>query len=78
LARVVEEAIELADEAGKRAPKLFGVPSGVEGLDKLFYRVEITDEGIRKVPLGGYPYRAVINITGVPDTGKVLWQNNLL
>jgi len=72
LAKVIEEAVELADEAGKRAPKLFGVPSGVEGLDELFYKVEITEEGIKRVPLGGYPYRAVVNITGVPDTGKSL------
>ena len=70
--KVIREAVELAGEAGKRAPKLFGVPSGVEGLDELFYKVEITDEGIKRVPLGGYPYRAVINITGVPDTGKSL------
>ena len=63
--KVVRESIELADEAGKRASKLFGVPSGVEGLNELFYKVEITDKGIKRVLLGGYPYRAVINITGV-------------
>ncbi|RLG41613.1 MAG: KaiC domain-containing protein [Thermoproteota archaeon] len=72
LPKAFEDAIELAEEAGKRAPKLFGVPSGVEGLDDLFYKVEFTDEGVRRVPLGGYPYRAVMNITGVPDTGKSL------
>ncbi len=70
--KAIREAVELADEANKGAPKLFGVPSGVEGLDEFFYKVEITGGGVKRVPLGGYPYRAVINITGVPDTGKSL------
>ncbi len=72
MGRAVNEAIQLASEAGRRAPKLFGVPTGVEGLDELFYRVRITKEGVKREPLGGYPYGAVMNITGVPDTGKSL------
>ena len=60
------------EELKSRAPKLFGVSSGVEGLDDLFYKVEYEDGEIIKKPLGGYPYLGVLNITGVADTGKSL------
>ncbi len=60
------------EELKSRAPKLFGVASGVEGLDDLFYKVEYEDGEIIKKPLGGYPYLGVLNITGVADTGKSL------
>ncbi|NPA32051.1 MAG: KaiC domain-containing protein [Aquificae bacterium] len=70
--RVVEEGIWLAEEALKKAPKLEGVPSGVEGLDELFFKAEIKDGKVVKVPLGGIPRYAVVNITGVSDTGKSL------
>jgi len=56
----------------EKVPKLFGIPSGVEGLDKLFFKVDIVDGKPVKKPLGGYPYLAVLNITGVADTGKSL------
>ena len=65
-------AIITAGEAAERAPKLFGIPTGVEGLDDLFFVTKIEDGKPVKVPLGGIPSRAVINITGVPDTGKSL------
>ncbi len=55
-----------------QVPKLFGVPSGVEGLDDLFYKVDYINGKVEKSPLGGYPYLGVINITGVADTGKSL------
>lgn len=55
-----------------QVPKLFGVSSGVEGLDNLFYTVEYSDGKVVKSSLGGYPYLGVINITGVADTGKSL------
>ncbi|NPA86743.1 MAG: KaiC domain-containing protein [Candidatus Diapherotrites archaeon] len=61
-----------ASEAIKKAPKLFGVPTGVEGLDDLFFITVIEDGKPKKVPLGGIPYRAVVNVTGIPDTGKSL------
>ncbi|MEO2154310.1 MAG: KaiC domain-containing protein [Nanoarchaeota archaeon] len=53
-------------------PKLFGIPSGVEGLDNLFFKVEFENDKPKKVPLGGIPYLSVTNITGVSDTGKTL------
>ena len=65
-------AIITAGEAAERAPKLFGIPTGVERLDDLFFVTKIEDGKPVKVPLGGIPSRAVINITGVPDTGKSL------
>ncbi len=61
-----------AGEAAKRVPKLFGVPTGVEGLDDMFFITELEDGIPKKIPLGGIPYRAVINVTGIPDTGKSL------
>ncbi len=61
-----------ASEAASMAPKLFGVPTGVEGLDDLFFVTEMEEGRPKRVPLGGVPYRAVINITGIPDTGKSL------
>ncbi len=60
------------EEVSERAPKLFGIPSGVEGLDNLFFKIEYEDGKPVKKPLGGYPYLCVMNITGVADTGKSL------
>ncbi|MCS7185459.1 MAG: KaiC domain-containing protein [Armatimonadetes bacterium] len=68
----VVESLTTLREAGKRAPKLFGIASGVEGLDNLFFTTEIQDGRPVKRPLGGFPSYAVVNITGVPDTGKSL------
>ncbi len=65
-------AIVTAGEAAERAPRLFGIPTGVEGLDDLFFVTRIEKGTPTRVPLGGLPSRAVINITGVPDTGKSL------
>ncbi len=71
-ARPVEEAVETLREAGKRAPRLFGIPTGVDGLDDLFFTTRFENGTPKKVPLGGYPALAVINLTGVADTGKTL------
>jgi KaiC domain protein len=59
---------ELKDLESK-APKLFGIPTGTK-LDEMFYKVEIDNGKYIKKPLGGIPYLAVLNVTGVPDTGK--------
>ncbi len=66
-------AVETLEEAGKRAPKLFGIPSGVQGLDELFFTTKIENGKPRKIPLGGIPSLAVVNVTGVSDTGKSLF-----
>ncbi len=70
--KVVEEGIWVAGEALKKAPKLRGIPTGVEGLDELFFHTEIKDGKVVKKPLGGIPEYAVVNLTGVSDTGKSL------
>ena len=70
--KVVEEGIWVAGEALKKAPKLRGVPTGVEGMDELFFHTEIKDGKVVKKPLGGIPEYAVVNLTGVSDTGKSL------
>ncbi len=69
---MAEQKVYSVEEVSRYAPKLFGIPTGVEGLDNLFYRVEYVDGRPVKKPLGGYPYLAVLNITGVADTGKSL------
>ncbi len=70
--KVVEEGIWVAGEAIKKAPKLRGVPTGVEGLDELFFHTVVEDGEVVKRSLGGIPEYAVVNLTGVSDTGKSL------
>ncbi len=70
--KVVEEGIWIAGEAVRKAPKLRGVPTGVEGLDELFFYSRIEEGKVVKKPLGGIPEYAVVNLTGVSDTGKSL------
>ncbi|RUM34409.1 MAG: KaiC domain-containing protein [Archaeoglobus sp.] len=62
------EYFELGDLKAK-APKLFGIPTGTK-LDEMFYKVDIENGKFTKKPLGGIPYLSVINLTGVPDSGK--------
>ncbi len=54
----------------KNPPKLFGFKTGVPGLDDMFFTIEWTDERPIKKPLGGIPAYSVVNLTGMPDTGK--------
>jgi len=65
-----KRVLELKD-LRRKAPRLFGIPTGTK-LDEMFFTVEIdekTGKAIKK-PLGGIPYLAVVNVVGVPDTGK--------
>jgi len=59
-------------EAVKKAPELRGVPTGVPGLDGLFFKVELEEGKPVRKPLGGIPEYSVVNLTGMPDTGKSL------
>ena len=59
-------------EAVKKAPELKGVPTGVPGLDGLFFKVELEEGKPVRKPLGGIPEYSVVNLTGMPDTGKSL------
>ncbi len=70
--RVVEESIVRFGEAQTRAPRLEGVPTGIEGLDDLFFKVDWRDGKPRRVSLGGIPRYSIMNVTGVADTGKSL------
>lgn len=70
--QVIEEGIIVGGEAIKKAPKVYGVSTGVEGLDELFYTTEIKNRKVIKKPLGGIPSLSVLNITGSSDTGKTL------
>ncbi len=66
------KSVYLGSEALKKAPKLYGVPTGIEGLDDLFFVVESDKGKLKKKTLGGIPAYSVFNITGVSDTGKSL------
>ncbi len=70
--QVIEEGIITGRRALKAAPRVEGLPTGVEGLDELFFTTEIIDDRIIKKPLGGIPSLSVLNITGSSDTGKTL------
>ncbi len=70
--RPVEESVGRIGELASKAPKLMGVPTGVEGLDELFFTVDFSGKKPKKKPLGGIPLGSVMNITGVADTGKTL------
>ncbi len=69
---VIEESIHTLTDIGKKTPRLEGVETGIEGLDSLFFTSTIDKGKVRKVILGGIPRYAVINLTGVSDTGKSL------
>ncbi len=69
---VVAEAILRLKEASEQAPDLEGVPTGVEGLDDLFFTVAWRKGRAVRRSLGGIPRYAVMNLTGVADTGKSL------
>ena len=56
-------------ELESRAVKLFGISTGTK-LDEMFWKVERKGDGFIKKPLGGIPFLSVINITGLPDSGK--------
>ncbi len=66
-----EDYVYTLSELQGKAPKIFGIPTGTK-LDEMFYTVvydEREDKYVKK-PLGGIPYLSVINVTGIPDTGK--------
>ncbi|MRI58404.1 MAG: KaiC domain-containing protein [Epsilonproteobacteria bacterium] len=70
--QVLKESIYVGGEALKKAPEIVGVPTGIEGLDDLFFTIKQIDGKLKQVPLGGIPKYSVFNITGVSDTGKSL------
>jgi len=70
--QIIEEAISSLKEAGLRAPEIKGVPTGIERLDEMFFTIKMTKKGPKRVTLGGIPQYAVMNLTGISDTGKSL------
>ena len=70
--KVVKESIYTGSQALAKAPKIYGIPTVIDGLDELFFIVEEEKGGIVKKKLGGIPAYSVFNITGVSDTGKSL------
>jgi len=70
--RTVLESITTLEEAGRKAPQVEGLSTGIGGLDHLFFTTRIQGKRAAKEPLGGIPRYSVFNITGVSDTGKSL------
>ena len=70
--KVIKESIFTGSQALAKAPKIYGIPTGIEGLDNLFFTVEVENGKVVKKILGGIPAYSVFNITGVSDTGKSL------
>ena len=70
--RPVLEAVRVAGEALAEAPRIEGVPTGVPGLDELFFVAETRGGRLRVRPLPGFPRYAAVHVTGVSDTGKSL------
>lgn len=66
------EGIVRAGDIRDKVPRLEGVPTGVEGLDELFFTTEWHDGKPVKRPLGGIPRYSVMQVTGISDTGKSL------
>jgi KaiC domain protein len=66
------KSIFKGSEALTKAPKLYGIPTGIQGLDDLFFIVTSEAGKVVKKNLGGIPAYSVFNITGVSDTGKSL------
>ncbi len=69
---IVEEAVSTLKETGKKAPDIKGIPTGIEGLDELFFTTVFENGKDKLIPLGGIPQYSVFNITGISDTGKSL------
>ncbi len=69
---IIEDSFGTLSEIAKKAPKLEGVATGIDGLDELFFTSKIEEGRPVKIPLGGIPRYSVVNLTGVSDTGKSL------
>ena len=69
---IIKDSFGTLSEIAKKAPRLEGVPTGIDGLDELFFTSKIENGKPVKIPLGGIPRYAVVNLTGVSDTGKSL------
>jgi len=69
---LIKESIIPANEALKKAPKIKGISTGIEGLDDLFFIADIKNNKPVKKNLGGMPLYSVCNLTGINDTGKSL------
>ncbi|MDQ7039369.1 MAG: KaiC domain-containing protein [Rhodothermus sp.] len=66
------EAVVTLRHAAAAAPGLEGVPTGIEGLDTLFFTTVWQNGRPVQKPLGGIPRYAILQVTGVADTGKSL------
>ncbi|NPA54369.1 MAG: KaiC domain-containing protein, partial [Aquificae bacterium] len=57
--RIIKESILTGSKALEKAPKIYGIPTGIEGLDELFFIAEVENGKVVKKPLGGIPAYSV-------------------
>ena len=69
---MTKEGVFLLGELKDRVREIKGIPTGIDGFDKLFFTFKKDGDKFKKIELGGIPEYAVVNLTGVPDTGKSL------
>jgi hypothetical protein len=65
-------AVFTGSQVLEKAPEIYGVPTGIEGLDDLFFIVKPVKKKLEKVSLRGIPAYSVMNLTSESDTGKSL------
>ncbi len=70
-----KESILVGAKIVKEAKEIYGIPTGIEGLDDLFYTIKVDEETgeVKKVSLKGIPAYSVFNLTGTNDTGKTIF-----
>ncbi len=68
--KIRKDKIYLGSTLLEKMPKIEGVPTGIEGLDDLFFIIEPKKRGVTKKSLGGIPKYSVMQVTGINDTGK--------
>lgn len=66
------ESISLLTELKDKQVEIRGVSTGVPGLDEMFFTTRLENGRAVIQPLGGYPERAIIHLTGASETGKSL------
>jgi hypothetical protein len=64
-------AVYTGSQAIAKAPELYGVATGIEGLDDLFFIVKQVGKKLEKVPLKGIPSYSVMNLTGGFRHGQI-------
>ncbi len=69
---MTKKGVFLLSDLKDKVIELKGISTGIDGLDRLFFTFKKDGDKFKKNEIGGIPEYAVVNLTGVPDTGKSL------